>query len=295
MRKLKSPLAGSREVQNSRTRTSHTSSPTNKSHFNATQVYAPSDLDSSFKLTSHGPHFSLKVPANIASPTGRTAHSYKAKFQECTMQLNVMQAEYQKALAENEQLRLQARPLSGPDDSSCSTMSPGYAEDLDLRQSLVNEIEDLYELLSNAHMSMAILMNGCDSRAEKHKSVKTELNTLKFQSQMNPPSDSQIQEVLSTQRSDELTRINDEMKASAKEKQRLELRLEELLKKKAELEIENKGMREKIRVLNGDEEVGSAAEVLKKLNLARSLLAQSEEKAEKYEKFIQKKILKNKR
>jgi len=211
------------------------------------------------------------------------------------MQLNVMQAEYQKALAENEQLRLQARPLSGPDDSSCSTMSPGYAEDLDLRQSLVNEIEDLYELLSNAHMSMAILMNGCDSRAEKHKSVKTELNTLKFQSQMNPPSDSQIQEVLSTQRSDELTRINDEMKASAKEKQRLELRLEELLKKKAELEIENKGMREKIRVLNGDEEVGSAAEVLKKLNLARSLLAQSEEKAEKYEKFIQKKILKNKR
>jgi len=211
------------------------------------------------------------------------------------MQLNVMQAEYQKALAENEQLRLQARPLSGPDDSSCSTMSPGYAEDLDLRQSLVNEIEDLYELLSNAHMSMAILMNGCDSLAEKHKSVKTELNTLKFQSQMNPPSDSQIQEVLSTQRSDELTRINDEMKASAKEKQRLELRLEELLKKKAELEIENKGMREKIRVLNGDEEVGSAAEVLKKLNLARSLLAQSEEKAEKYEKFIQKKILKNKR
>jgi hypothetical protein len=85
------------------------------------------------------------------------------------------------------------------------------------------------------------------------------------------------------------------MKASTKEKQRLELRLEELLKKKAELEIENKGMREKIRVLTGDEDVGTAAEVIKKLNLARTLLAQSEEKAEKYEKFIQKKILKNKR
>lgn len=195
MRKAKSPLGGSRELQGSRTRTSHTSSPTNKSHFNATQAYAPPDLESSFKLTSHGPHFSLKMPSNAATPTGRTTHSFKAKFQECALQLNVMQAEYQKALAENEQLRLQTGPLSGPDDSSCSTMSPGYAEDMDLRQSLVNEIEDLYELLSNAHMSMAILMNGCDALAEKYKAAKTELNTLKFQSQMNPPSDSQIKEV----------------------------------------------------------------------------------------------------
>lgn len=85
------------------------------------------------------------------------------------------------------------------------------------------------------------------------------------------------------------------MKAATKEKQRLETKLEELLRRKAELDIENKGLREKIRVLSGEEEVGSAAEVVKKLNIARALLAQSEEKAEKYEKFIQKKILRNKR
>lgn len=195
MRRVKSPFSGSRELQTNRTRTSHTSSPTNKSHLNATQLYIKTDLESSLKLASHGPHLSLKMPPGNATPTGRTAATYKTKFQECTLQLNALQAEYAKAVAENEQLRMQCPSLSTPEDSSCSTLSPGYPDDFDLRQSLVNEIEDLYELLSNAHMSIAILMNSCDALADRYKTAKTELNTLKFQSQMSPTVDSHIQSV----------------------------------------------------------------------------------------------------
>ena len=283
-----------------RTRTSHTSSPTNKHSLNATQTYVRAEGDATIKSPNHVPHLSLKVPSNVPTPTSRgtkVAQSYKAKYQDAVVQLDVLQTEYQKALEENEILRSQNRTSDLADGDSMSTMYPVSTDELDLRQSLVNEIEDLYEMLSNAHMSMAILMNSCDALADTYKSTKTELNTLKFQNQMTPPGDGQIKEVKNRQKSEELTRINEEMKAGNKEKQRLEVKLEELLKRKAEFEIENKGLKEKIRVLTRkpDDELSSPADILKKLNLARSLLTQSEDKAEKYEKYIQRKILKNKR
>ena len=152
---------------------------------------------------------------------------------------------------------------------------------------MADEFESLNELLSDAHMSMALLLNEKDDLRERIKATKTELNTLKFQNQVGGrPRDRKVEEL-----SADLTRQNEDLKAVHKEKQRAEARLQDACRKGQELEVETRALRDKVSILTrrNTEEFGSSAEIYKKLAAVRGLLSQQEERNRKLESHPEKK------
>ena len=260
-------------------RASHTSSPLS--------LTAKIDLDSSLK--PHKGHLTVKLSSENSTPTApkpqpRPESLLSSKLRDIQAELDHVASEYQHAIEENEILRQQTLIYTSlRTTGSASTVFPlsGTKDEEDGKQSIADEVEDLTELLSNTHMTMALLLNERDDLREQIKTMKTEVNKMKFQSQVGGRSrDRQVEEL-----SAQLTRENEELKAAQKEKKRIESRIQDSSRKTHELEAENRALRDKISILSrrSTDEFGTSAEIYKKVMVVRGLISQSEEKNRKNE------------
>lgn len=274
-------------------RASNTSSPLS--------LTAKADLDSSLK--GHFAQLGVKISSETTTPTSSTPSKplqfrpqdplHSAKLRDVQAELEQMAVDYQHALEENESLRQQTLIYTSlrTTGSASTVFAPtSTRDDEETKQSLADEFEALTELLSDAHMSMALLLNERDDLRERTKQTKTELNTLKFQNQMGGrPRDRKVEEL-----SAELTRQNEELKGTLKDKQRAETRMQEASRRGQELEVETRALRDKISILSrrNPDEFGSASEIYKKLAVVRGLISQQEERNRKLETHAEKKVRK---
>jgi hypothetical protein len=79
------------------------------------------------------------------------------------------------------------------------------------------------------------------------------------------------------------------MKQLKKERKRLENAIRDSEASKRELEAENKALESKLKVLDGtaDKELLTVAELQQQLTMANQMLAHSEKKVARYERYIQ--------